>query len=441
MQRISTLTKVLNLFGIGKHGFQNGDMATSTPPTDFNADWCNHVQEEIANVIEGAGMALDAGSYAQMREAIKRMIDIQAGNYALDTGVANAYVIALDPPISAYVDGMTVRFRIVNSVTGASTLDAGAGAVGLVNDVGGALANGDGPAETIIAATYVQALNKFMINELVTSQALSQAAADSLYYPRAMADSIFSPPVRQTVLSGNVDTSGYSSFGGATGGTTVTAASTLKATAAFAAANRTGSIVNPQWTGLSTNGTMYLGLTINADGTCTPFATALAPVYQWGGAYSTTNGQRTFNVQEMTMKVGNGATAAQAYDVFVGEVTVAGGVVTALVWYALMGRYDSGWFAIATTTTYSKAANLGVVANAVDGFVSKNANGLPAFKAAWNPDGDGARGHGCLIEQTDRNTVKMKTEYTSVTVNANTNYAADLPTASGYGRLVASRGW
>jgi len=246
---------------------------------------------------------------------------------------------------------------------------------------------------------------------------------------------------RQTVELGTVDSSGFAAFGGSTGSTTVTTATTLYLNSANGMVNRRGSITNPSWTGLSTNGTMYLGLTINADGTCTPFATALAPVYQWGGAYSTTNGQRTFNVQEMTMKVGNGATAAQAYDVFVGEVTVAGGVVTALVWYALMGRYDSGWFAIATTTTYSKSANLGVVANSVDGFVSKNANGLPAFKAAWNPDSDGVRGHGCLIEQTDRNTVKMKTEYSSVSVSTNTNYAADIPIASGYGRLVASRGW
>ena len=148
-------------------------------------------------------------------------------------------------------------------------------------------------------------------------------------------------PVRQTVLSGGVDSNGFASFGGSTGAATVTASTTLIATAANGASNRTGSITNPSWTGLSTNGTMYLGLTINADGTCTPFSTTLAPVYQWGGTYGTASGQRTFNIQEMIMKVGNGSTAAQSYDVFVGEVTVAGAVVTAITWYALMGRARS----------------------------------------------------------------------------------------------------
>jgi hypothetical protein len=150
-------------------------------------------------------------------------------------------------------------------------------------------------------------------------------------------------PVRQTVLSGAVDANGFSSFGGSTGSTTVTAASTLIATAANGASNRTGTILNPSWTGLSSNGTMYLGLTVNAYGTCTPFVTTLAPTYQWGGTFSTANNQRTFNIQQMQMQVGNGTTAAQAFDVFVGEVTVAGGVVTAIVWYALMGRYKSGY--------------------------------------------------------------------------------------------------
>lgn len=181
MLRISTLTKALNLFGAGKHGFQNGDMATSTPPTDFDAEWCNGVQEELLSVIEAAGLVPSDASYAQLLEAIKRMIDIQAGNYALDTGAANAYVIALDPVIAAYTDGMTVRFRAVNANTGASTLNAGGGAVALVNDVAGALVANDVPAGGIVSATYDAGLNKFLITSLVPSQALSQTAANALY--------------------------------------------------------------------------------------------------------------------------------------------------------------------------------------------------------------------------------------------------------------------
>lgn len=170
-----------------------------------------------------------------------------------------------------------------------------------------------------------------------------------------------SPPVRQTVLSGPVDSNGLPNFGGSTGSTAVTASGTLKATAAAGGdTNYTGSITNPSWTGLSTNGTMYLYLDITSAGVVTTGSTTLAPNYQWGGTYSTTNNQNTFNIQEMTMKAGNGSTASQVYRVFVGEVTVSGGVVTAITWYAIMGRYHSGRFSVSSSTTYSKAHNLGV---------------------------------------------------------------------------------
>lgn len=155
-------------------------------------------------------------------------------------------------------------------------------------------------------------------------------------------------PIRQTVLSGPVDSNGHAAFGGATGATTVTAAGTLIATVAngFNAkgqVDRIGSITNPSWTGLSTNGTMYLYLDIASDGTCTPGVGTLAPAYQFGGTYSVTNNQFTFNIQEMVGKVGNGSTAAQTYRIYVGEVTVAGGVVTAIIWYQLEGKYQSAW--------------------------------------------------------------------------------------------------
>ena len=152
--------------------------------------------------------------------------------------------------------------------------------------------------------------------------------------------------VRQTVLSGPVDANGLPNFGGATGATTVTTVGTLIATAAngfgtSGSVDIVGSGTNLAWTGLSTNGTMYLYATI-AGGVLTPVSTALAPIYQWGGTPSITSGQLTFNIQTMTGYLGNGASAPQTNWVAVGEVTVAAGVVSAIIWYALMGRYDSG---------------------------------------------------------------------------------------------------
>lgn len=169
------------------------------------------------------------------------------------------------------------------------------------------------------------------------------------------------PPVRQTILNGPVDTSGLSAFGGSTGGTTVTASGTLTATASNGTTDRTGTISNPSWTSLSTNGTMYLYLDIASNGTCTTGSTTLAPNYRWGGADVVTNNQFTFNIQEMVGKVGNGSVATQTYRVFVGEVTVSGSVVTVITWYALMGRYDSGFTNTLPggTTSVSRNHNLG----------------------------------------------------------------------------------
>jgi hypothetical protein len=64
----------------------------------------------------------------------------------------------------------------------------------------------------------------------------------------------------------------------------------------------------------------------------------------------------------MQMQVGNGSTASQTYRVFVGEVTVAGGVTTAITWYALQGRYQSALTATlpTTNTTVQFFHNLGV---------------------------------------------------------------------------------
>lgn len=145
---------------------------------------------------------------------------------------------------------------------------------------------------------------------------------------------------RQTVISGPVGTTGLAAFGGSTGSTTVTAAGTLIVSAAQGSATRIGTIVNPSWTGLSTNGTMFLFLDVNADGTCVTGSTTVTPVYQFGGTPATTSGLFTFNIQEMTAYVGNGSTAPATYRVMVGEVTVSGGVTTAITWYQLQGRYQ-----------------------------------------------------------------------------------------------------
>lgn len=60
----------------------------------------------------------------------------QGYNYATDTGTTNAYVIALNPSISSYVNGQFFGMTAINTNTGASTLNAGAGAVSIFNNDG-----------------------------------------------------------------------------------------------------------------------------------------------------------------------------------------------------------------------------------------------------------------------------------------------------------------
>lgn len=140
-----------------------------------------HPMREIMSVITGAGMAGSGSDLTQLKQAIERMIDAQSGNYAIDTGAANAYVVAINPAIAAYSDGMTVRVKIVNANTGASTLNAGGGAVPLVNDVGGALVAGDLPAGGIVTATFISSANKFYVTSLVPSQLGSGKIIASLF--------------------------------------------------------------------------------------------------------------------------------------------------------------------------------------------------------------------------------------------------------------------
>jgi hypothetical protein len=71
MKRISTATKVSDKFGAGKHGFTNGNAVAGVPATDLEDAWFDHVQEEIANVIEAGGIAIDAASRSQLLTALR----------------------------------------------------------------------------------------------------------------------------------------------------------------------------------------------------------------------------------------------------------------------------------------------------------------------------------------------------------------------------------
>lgn len=190
MKRISTPTKVPDKFGPGKHGYTDGNPSTGVPATDLEGELFDHIQEELCGVIEEVGESPDGSSRSQVVEAIKMMIAQRSGNLGVDTGAANAYVVAIDPPLSSYADGLTVRFRAVNANTGNSTLNAGAGAAPLLNETGDNLTAGDIQPAMMVVATYVAASNVWRLNSLARSQAMGRATADALYVPRGHIDGL-----------------------------------------------------------------------------------------------------------------------------------------------------------------------------------------------------------------------------------------------------------
>ncbi|MGL4899882.1 MAG: hypothetical protein ACRC4U_07420 [Shewanella sp.] len=172
--------------------------------------------------------------------------------------------------------------------------------------------------------------------------------------------------VRQTVLSGPVDANGIPNFGGSLGGTVVTATGTLVISASNGygeGSERIGVISNPSWPALnaSGDGVKYLYLDVNADATCSTVSGTLLTAYTRGGPYNNALGQNIFNITDMQMRVGNGSSNTQVWRVPVGEVSVVGGFVASIRWYALQGEYKPAFISplIGVNSQASLLCNMG----------------------------------------------------------------------------------
>lgn len=90
---------------MAKTVFVDGDKSQGIPGTRLLAAWLNKV------------FGLDGHRHSGKDEDGSAPLD-----YALDTGAANAYVIALTPALTAQVAGMPIKFKAASDNTGASTL-------------------------------------------------------------------------------------------------------------------------------------------------------------------------------------------------------------------------------------------------------------------------------------------------------------------------------
>lgn len=183
----------------------------------------------------------------------------------------------------------------------------------------------------------------------------------------AIATTSGSTGVRQTVQYASVDSSGAANFMSAGTGLSVNIAASstnivIHSAGGKKSLDRIGVIsADTSVAGLTNATTNYIYATIGTNGSVTLGSTTLAPIYQFAGAASITNGQFTFNIAQMTGFVGNGSTSSQAYQVFLGEAIAAGGVITSAISYALNGIYSSDWFNVVPLTLYTKNHNLGTI--------------------------------------------------------------------------------
>lgn len=77
MHRIDTPTAQDDKFGPGKNGFTGGNPQTGLLPTALDADFFDMLQEELAGVVEAAGINLDKTKHDQLRKALPLFLGLK----------------------------------------------------------------------------------------------------------------------------------------------------------------------------------------------------------------------------------------------------------------------------------------------------------------------------------------------------------------------------
>ena len=101
-------------------------------------------------------------------------------NYALDTGLTNAYVVSVSSAVTAYSDGFSFFFKPLNNNSGASTLNVNTlGLKAIVRPDGTAVQLNDIVANQILKITYNSSYNGFQLDTDISyaNQAAASASA------------------------------------------------------------------------------------------------------------------------------------------------------------------------------------------------------------------------------------------------------------------------
>lgn len=278
MKRISTPTRSINLFGAGKDGFKNGDLATGVQPTNLDAGWFNQMQEEIAQTIEGAGIGINENYNTQLLQAVRRMSGgyvrmVMAGHTVLtadDAGLvvldATAGAVTIALPRANVLKALPFTFRridsTVNLVTvsvagiGGDVIDGEATSFELTgNQAKNLVSDGTGVwYSDIVGITQAQGDVRYALLSALGSY-LTTASAATMYAPR-----------------NNPEFSGLPKVPTATPGTNTTQAasteftqSAIAAKSPFTSCAISSKTVNTTYTN-SNSGPLFIGLQIRAPG-------------------------------------------------------------------------------------------------------------------------------------------------------------------------------
>lgn len=82
---IDTDDKVVDMHGVGLHGFKNGDKQAGIAPTGLIATWFNNCQQELNNAIAAADLTPSNASANQLATGITDLVDNQRNFNAVQT--------------------------------------------------------------------------------------------------------------------------------------------------------------------------------------------------------------------------------------------------------------------------------------------------------------------------------------------------------------------
>lgn len=138
------------------------------PGTKVEKNFLNAIQEELVGLIEGSGLTINTASTDsrdQLQKAVSKLASLLT--YAIDAGIADAYVITLSPALTAYTTGTIVRFKTTNINTGASTINVNSlGVVNIKSNNGNDPEAGEIPINKIVTLEH-DGTNFVIVNPLV----------------------------------------------------------------------------------------------------------------------------------------------------------------------------------------------------------------------------------------------------------------------------------